>query len=194
MILSPGALLRVGLLLLLAVVLQLSALSQIGIVGGGQADVVVLVVAAVAFYGGSVSGCATGFAAGFLLDLATGATMGASSLVLTAVGYGVGRFKELRDVSHGLLPIPVGAAATAGWVVAFAAVSFMLDVGARVSPLVFRDMVVTVLLNTLLALPVFAGCRRVLRPSLRVDPVEVRRRREQQPRETGPIGLRGMEV
>jgi rod shape-determining protein MreD len=193
-ILSPGALLRVGLLLLLAVVLQLSALSQIGIVGGGQADVIVLVVAAVAFYGGSVSGCATGFAAGFLLDLATGATMGASSLVLTAVGYGVGRFKELRDSSHGLLPIPVGAAATAGWVVAFAAVSFMLDVGARVSPLVFRDMVVTVLLNALLALPVFAGCRKVLRPSLTVDPVEVRRRRDQKPRETGPLGLRGMEV
>ena len=193
MILSAGALLRIGLVLLLAVVLQLSALSQIGIVGG-QADVVVLVVAAVAYYGGSVSGCATGFAAGFLLDLASGATMGASSLVLTAVGYGVGRYRELRDPSHGLLPIPVGAAATAGWVVAFAAVSFMLDVGARVSPLVFRDMVVTVLLNALIALPVFAGCRRILRPSLRVDPVEVRRRREQQPRETGPLGLRGMEV
>jgi hypothetical protein len=41
---------------------------------------------------------------------------------------------------------------------------------------------------------VFAGCRRVLRPSLRVDPVEVRRRRQQQPRETGPLGLRGIEV
>ena len=194
MILSVGALVRVGLLLLLAIVLQLSTLSQIGIVGGGQADVVVLVVAAVAFYGGSVSGSATGFAAGFLLDLASGATMGASSLVLTAMGYGVGRFREQRDPSHGLLPIPVGAAATAGWVVAFAAVSFMLDVGARVSPLVFRDMVVTVLLNALLALPVFAGCRRVLRPSLRVDPVEVRRRRHQEPRETGPLGLRGIEV
>ena len=35
--------------------------------------------------------------------------MGLSSLVLTAVGYGVGRFRELRDPSHGLLPIPVGA-------------------------------------------------------------------------------------
>jgi rod shape-determining protein MreD len=183
--------LRVGLLLLIAVVLQLSAVSQIGIVGG-HADLVVLVVAAVAFYAGSVSGCATGFAAGFLLDLATGATMGASSLVLTAVGYGVGRFREVRDPSHGLLPIPVAAAATAGWVVAFAAVSFMLDVGARVSPLVLRDMIVTVLLNALLALPVFAGCRRLLRPVLRVDPHARRHRRPT--REAGPLGLRGMEV
>ena len=65
-----------------------------------------LVVAAVAYYAGSVAGAATGFAAGFLLDLLTGATMGASSLVLTAVGYGVGRFREVRDPSHGLLPVP----------------------------------------------------------------------------------------
>jgi rod shape-determining protein MreD len=192
MILSPGAFLRVGSLLLLAVVLQLSGLSQIGILGA-HADIVVLVVAAVAYYGGSVSGSAAGFTAGFLLDLLTGATMGASSLVLTAVGYGVGRFREVRDPSHGLLPIPVGAAATAGWVVAFAAVSLMLDIGARLSPLVIRDMIVTVLLNALLALPIFTGCRKLLRPSLAVDPLEVRRRRRP-PRETGPLGLRGLEV
>jgi hypothetical protein len=89
--------------------------------------------------------------------------------------------------------VPVGALATAGWVVAFAAVSLMLDIGARVSPLVLRDMVVTVLLNALLALPVFVGARKLLRPSLTVDPLELRRRRRP-PRETGPLGLRGLEV
>ena len=192
MILSPGAFARAGFLLLLAVVLQLSAFSQIGILGG-HADLVVLAVAAIAYYAGSVSGSAAGFTAGFLLDLLTGATMGASSLVLTAVGYGVGRFREVRDPSHGLLPIPVGAAATAAWVTAFAAVSLMLDIGARVSPLVLRDMVVTILLNALLALPFFTGVRRLLRPSLVVDPLEVRRRRRP-PREAGPLGLRGLEV
>jgi rod shape-determining protein MreD len=191
-ILSPGAFVRVGILLLLAVVLQLSAFSQIGILDG-HADLVVLAVAAVAYYGGSVPGSAAGFTAGFLLDLLTGATMGASSLVLTAVGYGVGRFREVRDPSHGLLPIPVGAAATAAWLTAFAAVSLMLDIGARVSPLVLRDMAVTILINALLAFPFFTGVRRLLRPSLAVDPLEVRRRRRP-PRETGPLGLRGMEV
>lgn len=190
--LTPGALLRVFVLLLLAVVLQLSALSQITVLGG-RADLVVLVVAAVAYYGGSIAGSATGFAAGFLLDLATGATMGVSSLVLTATGYGVGRYREVRDPSHGLLPLAVGAAATGGFVVAFAAVSFMLDVGATVSALVIRDAIVTVLLNTLLAIPVFVGCRKLLRPVLKVDPLEVRRRRRP-PRETGPLGLRGLEV
>jgi rod shape-determining protein MreD len=192
MILSPLAVLRVGVLLLLAVILQVSAVSQTSVLGG-HADLVVLTVAAMAYYAGSVSGCAVGFAAGFILDLATGATMGASSLVLTAVGYGVGRFREVRDPSHGLLPMAVGAAATGGFVVAFAAVSFMLDVGASVSPLVIRDAIVTTLLNTLLALPVFTGARKLLRPVLKVDPLEVRRRRRP-PRETGPLGLRGLEV
>ncbi|MEA2365924.1 MAG: hypothetical protein QOI32_1436 [Thermoleophilaceae bacterium] len=192
MILSPGSLLRVGVLLFLAVVLQLSGFSQLPILGG-HVDLVVLVVAAVSYYGGSVAGCATGFAAGFMLDLASGATMGVSSLVLTAVGYGVGRFREVRDPSHGLLPVAVAAAATGGFVIAFAAASFMLDVGASVSPLVIRDAIVTTLLNALLALPVFAGVRKLLGPALKVDPLEVRRRRRP-PRETGPLGLRGLEI
>jgi rod shape-determining protein MreD len=191
-ILSPGALIRVGLLLVVAVVLQLSFLSQLGVLGG-HIDIVVLVVAAVSYYGASIAGCATGFAAGFLLDLLSGATMGVSSLVLTAVGYGVGRFREVRDPSHGLLPLAVGAAATGGFMVAFAAVSFMLDVGATVSPLVIRDAIVTTLLNVLPALPVFTGTRKLLRPVLKVDPLDVRRRRRP-PRETGPLGLRGLEV
>jgi rod shape-determining protein MreD len=191
-ILAPSSFLRVGALLLLTVVLQLSVIGQI-VVLGGSADLVPLAVASVAYYGGSVAGSATGFAIGVLLDLMVGGTLGASSLVLTAVGYGVGRFRELRDPSHGLLPIPVGMAATAAWVVAYAAVSFMLDVGADVSPLIFRDMFITILLNALLALPFFTGTRRLLGRSLVVDPHELRRRR-QGPRESGPLGLRGLEV
>ena len=173
-------------------ILQVSTLNQLPIFDG-YADIVVLVVAAVAYYGGSVPGSAAGFSAGLLLDLLTGTTMGASSLVLTAVGYGVGRFREVRDPSHGLLPVAVGTLATAAWVVAFAAVALMLDIGARVSPLVLRDMIMTILLNALLALPVFTGCRKLLRPALAVDPLELRRRRRP-PREAGPIGLRGLEI
>ena len=190
--LTAGAVFRCGVLLLAAVVLQLSGFVELRVLGG-HPDLVVLVVAATAYYAGSISGCAVGFAAGALLDLAAGGTMGVSSLVLTAVGYAVGRFREVRDPAHGLLPIPVAAAATFGFVTSFAAVSFMLDIGATVSPLVIRDMLVSTALNALLALPVFAFCLRVLRPSLAVDPFE-RRRRRGAPREAGPLGLRGLEV
>ena len=189
---TPGAFLRVSLIALAAVILQLSGFGPLRFLGG-HPDLIPLAVAAVAIYAGSVAGAATGFGTGFVLDLALGSTMGASSLVLTSVGYGVGRYREVRDPAHGLMPIPVGAAATLGFLVAFAAVSFMLDVGASVSPLVLRDMLVTTLLNALLAIPVFALCRRILRPALTVDPFE-RRRRRKAPREAGPLGLRGLEV
>jgi rod shape-determining protein MreD len=178
-ILSAGSLLRAGFLLLLAVILQLSAISQIGIFGG-SADLVVLAVAAIAFYGGSISGSAAGFTAGFLLDLLTGATMGAASLVLAAVGYAVGRFGEVRGPGHGLVAVPAAAAATAAWLIAFGAVSLMLETGAQVSPLVLRDLVATVVLNALLAVPVFAVARRLLQPS--------------SARQAGRLVLRGMEV
>jgi len=187
---TPGAFARAGLIVLAAVILQLSGLGPMRVLGG-HPDLVALVVAGVAIYAGSVAGAATGFAAGLVLDLAMGATMGASSLVLTAVGYAVGRYREVRDPAHGLMPIPVAAAATLGYLLAFASVSFMLDVGASVSPLVLRDMLVTTLLNTLLAIPVFAVCRRVLRPVLVVDPFE-RRRRRKAPIDSGPLGLRGL--
>ena len=192
MIPTPATFVRTGLLALGAVILQLSALGPDRLFGG-HPDLIPLVVAAVAIYAGSVAGAAMGFATGFLLDLLVGGTMGASSLVLTAVGYGVGRYREARDPAHGLLPIPVGAAATLGWLGASAAVSFMLDVGASVSPLVLRDMLLTTGLNVILALPVFYLCRRALRPALLVDPLDLRRRRRP-PRETGPLGLRGLEV
>jgi hypothetical protein len=58
---------------------------------------------------------------------------------------------------------------------------------------VIREMIATVVLNAVLALPVFVIVRRVLRPSLAVDPLDSRRKRRP-PRETGPLGLRGLEV
>jgi rod shape-determining protein MreD len=189
---TPSAFARCAALALVVVILQISGIGT-GRVLGGYVDLIPLVVAAVAIYAGAVPGAAMGFATGLLLDLLVGQTMGASSLVLTAVGYGVGRYREVRDPAHGLMPIPVGAAATFAWVLAYAAVSFMLDVGATVSWLVLREMVATTVLGAILALPVFAVCRRVLRPVLLVDPLDLRRRRRA-PLDSGPIGLRGLEV
>ncbi len=191
MIVTPGTVLRVGLLLLVAVVTQISGFAGIRIFGG-VFDLIPLVVAAIALYGGSVTGSIVGFACGMLADLALGHTLGASSLVLTAVGYSTGRFGEIRDPAHGLIAIPVGGVATLGYVAAFGAVNFMLEIDATVSALVLRDSLVTVLLNAWLALPVFGIVKRLLRPVLATDPG--RRRRGAETRATGPLGLRGLEV
>ncbi len=189
---TPAAFLRAGLIALAAVVLEVSGIGAMRIFGATP-DVVPLAVAGVAIYAGSVSGAAMGFGTGLLLDLAVGGTMGVSSLVLTAMGYAVGRYREVRDPAHGLMPIPVGAAATLGWGATFAAVSFMLDVGASVSPVIFGEMLMASAIGAVLAIPVFWLCRKILRPSLVIDPFELRRRRGR-PREAGPLGLRGLEI
>ncbi len=192
MIPTPGTFVRIGLLLLIAVVLQISGFAQMQVLGS-TANIVPLVVAGVAFFGGSVPGALTGFAAGLLLDLALGQTVGTSSLVLTAVGYGAGRYREVKDPAHGLAAIAFGLCATAGYLVAFAAVSFMLGIEASISPLlVLRETIVTVVLSGLLALPIFWVIRRLLRGALISDPLA--RRRRERTREAGPIGLRGLEV
>ena len=193
MIPTVGAFVRVGILILFVVVIQISGFGQIRMLAG-NADLVPLLVGAVAIFAGSSSGAIAGFCTGLLLDLATGQPVGGAALTLTVVGWFVGRYTEARDPAHGLMAIPAGAAATAGYVVGFALVSFMLEIGASVSPIVFREMLVTVILNTLIALPVFAIVRRVLRPVLLVDPLERRRRRPKEARSTGPLGLRGLEV
>ena len=193
MIGGPGAAARLGGLIFFAVILQISGFGQIRVLGG-NADLVPLLVAAVALYAGAVPAAVAGFSAGLLLDLTVGNNLGASSLVFTSVGYAVGRYCETRRPANSLAPIPVAAAATGAYVVAFAAVSFMLEIDATVSAVVLREMLLTTLLNALIALPTFAIVRNVLRPVLAVDPIEARRRRRTVPRARGPIGLRGLEV
>jgi rod shape-determining protein MreD len=189
---TPGSVARVSLLCLLAVLLQVSGIEALRL-GGGSPDLIPLAVAAVALFGGSVPGALSGFAAGLLLDLMLGQNLGASALVLTLIGYGVGRYREVRDPSHGLIALAVAAGATAAYGAGIGLVSFMLEIEADVSALFLRDIVVTTLLNVLIALPVFALVRLLLRPVLSVDPLERRRRRgRSQPRPTGPIGLRGL--
>ena len=191
MIPGPSSVIRLGLMILAVVVLQISCLVQIRVLGGSP-DMIPLLVAAVALYAGSVAGAATGFFTGLLLDLALGTNLGSSSLVLTAVGYGAGRYREQRDPAHGLTPIPVAAAATGAYVLAYSAVSFMLSIDAPVSLLVLREMLMTVVLNALIALPFFAVTRRLLAPVLMIDPSP--RRRRDPSISSGPLGLRGLEV
>jgi rod shape-determining protein MreD len=187
---TPATFVRLAFLVVFVVVLQVAGVSTLHIFGT-QPDLVPLLVGAVGLLGGSMFAAFVGFFTGLLIDLALGQPVGSSSLVLTAVGYGVGRYQEVRDPAHGLLPIPVGAAATAGYVVGFAALSFMLQVRGPVSGTVVREMLITILLNALLALLIFPIIRRFLRPSLVGD---------QQPRRraatatTGPLGLRGLEI
>jgi rod shape-determining protein MreD len=169
---AAGRLLLLG---LVGGILQLTAVSQISIFGV-QADLTPLLVASVGFLCGSVPGACFGFGLGLFMDTASLETLGVESLVFTVVGYGAGRVRELRDPAHGLAPAAVGAVATAVATIGFAVMQFLLGFDAPVSLLLLREILMTVLLNTLLALPVYAVCRRLMLAFLPEDPRRRRRR------------------
>jgi rod shape-determining protein MreD len=173
--LTGASIFRLALIGLLGGIVQLGAVSQFTIFGV-PADISPLLVAAAGFYSGSVAGATFGFSLGLFVDISLFQTLGVTSLVFTAVGYGAGRIRELRDPAHGLAPVAVGAAGTAIALIGFALLQFLLGVEAPVSLLLLRQILLTILLDTLLALPVFALVRRILLPYLPEDPRRRRRR------------------
>jgi rod shape-determining protein MreD len=168
-------LLRLVLLAFATVVLQAAAVSQISIFGV-NADLTPLVVMSVGLLAGSMIGAITGFGIGLMVDLVFVQTLGVTSLLYIAVGYWSGRLRELRDPAHGLVPMALGAAATAFVGIGMTLIQFLLGVNAPVSLLLLQQIFITVLVNTLIALPVYAVVRRILRPALPDDPRRRRRR------------------
>lgn len=175
MTLSPHLLGRLALLGLGAVMVQLAAVSQVSLLGV-NADLSPLVVMAVGLLCGSVAGAVIGFGIGLFVDVALLQTLGVSSLILLALGYVSGRLRELRDPAHPLTPVAVGTAATAGAMIGFSLIQFLLGIDAPVSLLLVRDILATIVVNAALALPVYAVVRRVVAPYLPDDPRRRRRR------------------
>ena len=166
---------RLILVALVTVVIQEAAVSQISIFGI-SADLTVLVVMSVGLLAGSVPGAIMGFATGLLVDMVLVQTLGVTSLLYIAIGYWAGRLRELRDPAHGLVPLAAGAAATAFAGLGMTVIQFLLGVDAPVSLLLLQQIFITVLVNTLIALPVYAIVRRIVQPALPEDPRRRRRR------------------
>ena len=167
--------LRLAILGLVTVIVQIAAVSQISIFGV-SADLTPLVVMSVGLLTGSISGALMGFAMGLLVDSVLVETLGVSSLVYILIGYGAGRLRELRDPAHALTPLAVGAVATAVAALGFSVIQFLLGVDAPVSWLLLRDILGTIAVNTIIALPVYSVVRRLLLPLLPDDPRRRRRR------------------
>jgi cell shape-determining protein MreD len=156
-------------------IFQLTTVSQVAIFGV-PADLSPLLVAAVGLLCGSIAGASFGFGLGLFMDTLLAQTLGVTSLVLVGTGYGAGRLRELRDPAHALIPVAVGAAATAAAVIGFTILQLLLGVDAPVSVMLIRHILLVIVLNTLIAMPVYLACRRVLGPFLPDDPRRRRRR------------------
>lgn len=175
--------LRIALVAFFAVLIQETVVAQISVFGV-TADIASLVVMSVGLLCGAMYGAVTGFCVGLLVDIALFQTLGISSLLYIFIGYWSGRFRELRDPSHGLIPLAMGAAATLVAGVGMAIFQFLLGVDAPVSWLLLEQIVLQVLINSLIALPVYAIVRRLLHRAMPSD----RRRRRAHAYTTGYAG------
>ncbi|MBI5106293.1 MAG: rod shape-determining protein MreD [Solirubrobacterales bacterium] len=172
---TPQFVLRLCALGVFIVLIQVAAVSQVQIFGT-NADLLPLCVGAVGLLCGSMTGAVFGFGVGLFADTALVQTMGLSSLVYVAAGYVAGRLRELRDPQAAIVPMVVGALSTAIATLGFGLMNFMLGIDAPVSFLLLRQILATIILNALIALPVYALVRRWLLPALPEDPRRRRRR------------------
>jgi rod shape-determining protein MreD len=101
-----------AILLILAVLIEVTVLAPLSLPGATPALVLVVVVILAGQFG-AITGAVSGFAGGLLLDIAPPAagTIGISALLLTVVGYAVGRFAESDDRPWWSLAILAGLAA-----------------------------------------------------------------------------------
>jgi rod shape-determining protein MreD len=166
---------RIALLSLLAVLVQETVISKISIFGV-DADITPLVVMSIGLLCGSMTGAITGFFIGLMVDTVLVQTLGVTSLLYITIGYWAGRLRELRDPAHGLVPVACGAAATAVTGIGMTVIQFLLGVDAPVSLLLAQQIFLTILVNTLISLPVYLIVRRIITPALPDDPRRRRRR------------------
>jgi rod shape-determining protein MreD len=167
--------LRIALVAFVTVLIQETVVSQISLFGV-TADITSLVVMSVGLLAGSMAGAVTGFAIGLFVDLVMFQTVGVTSLLFITIGYWSGRLRELRDPSHGLIPLALGAIVTGFAGFGMAVIQFLLGVDAPVSWLLIQQIILQVLVNCLIALPVYEIVRRFLYRALPRDPRAHRRR------------------
>ncbi|HJW75045.1 MAG TPA: rod shape-determining protein MreD, partial [Thermoleophilia bacterium] len=149
---------RLAVLLVVATLLQTLIAPNMRVLGANP-DFMLIVVASVGLLRGAETGALFGFAGGVLVALALFQPLGIAAFVLVIVGYFAGRYAETADLSLGLAPlVTVFAGTLLAWAL-YAAAQFLLG---RQVPLGFvttRVLIPALILNTLLAAPVFLGAR-----------------------------------
>jgi rod shape-determining protein MreD len=154
---------KAGAILFVAALIQVTILNRLDILGGSP-DLVLLTLVGVSLLRGSIFGAAGGFGAGLVVDTADLGTLGLTSLVLTVAGYWIGRYGETtgRDRVHA----PFVSVAVVTVLASFGELLLHFMIGDHVSArLVLLDALFpSILLNLALTAPVYALCRRLLRP------------------------------
>lgn len=174
MILTWRSGLLATLLVFIFVLLQNTFFSQLEVLG---ASVWMLPVVAVVFglLGGSLIGATVGFGTGFLADGLGDSPLGVSCLVLMAVGYLGGYYRERSGRADQFSVLGLSAAAVLAANLAFGLFGLLVGFTAPLGWGVIPDMLLQTLYGAFLALPVYALIYRVLRPALILEAAVPRR-------------------
>ena len=153
---------KIGLVVFLGAIIQISVVAPTVVIMGGTADLLLVVLVCVALLRGSITGAIAGFCAGLIVDIATLGTLGVTALLLTVAGYWAGRYGETTGRGR-LHAVPL-AVVVITVLTAFAGLALHYMLGEEVSAQ--RALVTTLLpaipLNLLIAWPVNRLCRRLL--------------------------------
>jgi rod shape-determining protein MreD len=159
--------LKAAALLFVAAILQVSIFTQARVLGG-EPDLLLVTLVAVALLRGSMFGAAGGFFAGLLVDTATLAKLGLTSLVLTIAGYWIGRYGETTGRDRGHAPFLSVAVITVLYSFGVVVVHFVVGEPTAAGA-VMKGLIPSIVLNLILVAPVYALVRRLLRPLDRGD-------------------------
>jgi len=159
---ATSQLVRATLLVMFAVLLQVTVATDLDVLGG-RPDLVVIVVVSLALLRGPLAGAAAGFAGGFLVDALGLGVIGATSLTLTTVGYLVGVFGERLRETAAIRPLLAIGLASIVAGLGELVVAVLVGSGPAVSPGLFLAVVPGSMLNVLLAIALYPAIRLALR-------------------------------
>jgi len=165
---TGGTVVRASAVVFVAAMLQAVIVSSL-VIGGGAPDLLLVVAISVGLLRGAIAGAVAGFAGGLVVDLLTLDTLGITSLVFTLAGFWAGRYAETNGRGRRLAQlVAVGVITVLAGVFGFV-LHYMLGVEVVARHALLTALTPTVLLNLLLALPVYALVRASVREPERFD-------------------------
>jgi rod shape-determining protein MreD len=150
---TPSALARCALLIVTALILQVSIVDEIR-VSGAHPDLMLLLSVAGGYVAGPQRGAGFGFAVGLATDLLLPTTFGLSALVGCLVGFGVGLATTGLERGSWVLPPLIFAVATAAGLTGYAILGAVLGEPHLVSAALPDALAVSVPFAVILAVPV----------------------------------------
>jgi rod shape-determining protein MreD len=147
-----------------ALLLQSTIFSQIKL-GGAKPELMYVVTVALALLEGPATGAIGGFTAGMAQDFMLNQPKGITALTLTLVGYVVGTVRQYVTTPSPLLPVLLVAASTAGGILFYGFVSFLMGELREGLAFLVRTAALSALYNAVLTPLFFPLLRRVAEAS-----------------------------